>query len=313
MNSVWRAKLVSQAITWQSSEPTLPFAAMSDEADSAPTHPPANTALAARYGSAREAFDHALVILAMNLPYWHVHQSGSHELYVEEERLGQVADELRAYRQEQASWRPVDPDAGVADYPASFYVPYVATLILTLSFILQNAYAPYYATIGRMDTLGFLSRNEWWRPLTALFLHADVPHVLGNIVFGLWYGTLVNRTYGTLLGWSLMLASGILGNTLVALHRFPASHFSIGASTAVFGALGLLVAEGFAHRWRQRFSMQVGQLLIPMVAGGLLLGWTGGFHDPQIDGLAHVGGFLSGFMLGLAASFLPRQEAGVSK
>ena len=58
---------------------------MSDEADSAPTHPPANTALAARYGSAREAFDHALVILAMNLPYWHVHQSGSHELYVEEE------------------------------------------------------------------------------------------------------------------------------------------------------------------------------------------------------------------------------------
>ena len=58
---------------------------MTEEADLAPAHPPANTVLAARYGSAREAFDHALVILAMNLPYWHVHQSGSHELYVEEE------------------------------------------------------------------------------------------------------------------------------------------------------------------------------------------------------------------------------------
>ena len=286
---------------------------MTEEADLAPAHPPANTVLAARYGSAREAFDHALVILAMNLPYWHVHQSGSHELYVEEERLGRVADELRAYRQEQASWSPVDPDAGVSDYPASFYVPYLATLVLTFSFILQNAYAPDYAVIGRMDTVGFLSRDEWWRPLTALFLHADVPHVLGNIVFGLWYGTLVNRSYGTGLGWSLMLASGVLGNTLVALHRFPASHFSVGAATAVIGALGLLVAEGFAHRWRQRFSMQLGQLLIPMVAGGILLGWTGGFHDPQIDGLAHVGGFLSGIMLGLGACSLRRKVDRVSK
>lgn len=286
---------------------------MSEEAVSEPSYPPANTALVARFRTYHEAIEHALVILAMNLPYWHVDRSDCHEIYVEEARLGRVADELRAYKDEQAFWRPVDLDAGVANYPPSFYVPYVATVALALSFILQNAYAPGYSAAGRMDTIGLLSRQEWWRPITALFLHADLPHVLGNIAFGLWYGTLVNRSYDTWLGWSLVIASGILGNTLVALHHFPESHFSIGASTAVFGALGLLVAEGFAQRWRQRFSMQLGQLLIPMVAGGIILGWTGGFQDPQVDGLAHVAGFFSGIMLGLAAYFLRRKEAGVSK
>lgn len=265
---------------------------------------PANTALAARFGSFREARENGLVILAMNLPYWYVEDAGGHALYVESERLGVVAQELTAFREEQSDWHPHQADHGFPDRPASFYVPYAATLVLTASFILQNAYAPGYAATGRMDAVGLFDRGEWWRPLTAMFLHGDGAHLLGNLVFGLWYGTLVNRGYGTLLGWCLILLAGVLGNTAVGAWHYPDPHYSLGASTAVFGALGLLVAEGLTHQWQQRFMLRWGPLLVPLVAGGVLLGWTGGFDNPQTDGMAHVMGFLAGVILGMFS--LPR-------
>jgi membrane associated rhomboid family serine protease len=157
-----------------------------------------------------------------------------------------------------------------------------------------------------MDSVGLFDRREWWRPLTALFLHADAVHLLGNLTFGLWYGSLVNRALGTLLGWGLVLLSGVLGNLLVAAIHYPQPHLSLGASTAVFGALGLLVAEGLIHRWQQRWLSRLAPLMVPLVAGGVLLGLTGGFDNPQTDGMAHVMGFLTGIVLGLIACCLQR-------
>ena len=269
---------------------------------------PANIALAGHYRSYRQAFEEAVVILAMNLPYWHVHKSERHELYVESACLPQVIQELQAYREEQAHWNPQAAAHGLIDYPLSFYLPYLGSLLLIISFILQHAYAPTFGAAGRMDAVGFLGRHEWWRPATALFLHGDVDHLLGNLVFGLWYGVLVNRGYGKWLGWCLILGSGALGNALVSLYHFPQDHFSIGAYTAVFGALGLLVAEGFAQRWHQGFATQLGQLFIPIIAGGILLSWTGGFGNPGVDALAHVAGFLCGILLGVSHWFLKRKE-----
>ncbi len=263
---------------------------------------PSNIALAARCASYHEARDHGLVILAMNLPYWHIENAGRHDLYVETDRLPSVAHELHAFREEQATWKPHQADQGVQDHPASFYVPYVATLLLIGSFILQNAYAPGYTEAGSMDAVGLFTRGEWWRPLTALFLHGDISHLMGNLIFGLWYGTLVNRGLGTVTGWGLILLSGVLGNTVVGAIHFPDPHLSLGASTAVFGALGLLVAEGLVHRWHQRLAARLGPILVPLAAGGVLLGLTGGFDDPQTDSLAHAFGFLTGILLGLVAA-----------
>ena len=276
---------------------------MPDEAIQDDDTLPANTALAACCRSRREALEEGLVILAMNLPYWHIHQSGQHQLYVEADRLISVESELEVFREEQMDWHPYEADAGIQDRPASFYVPYLATLILIISFVLQRAYAPGYVVAGRMDAQGLMGRGEWWRPLTALFLHGDAGHLLGNLIFGLWYGTLVNRGYGTWLGWGLILLSGMLGNTLVGAIRYPDPHLALGASTAVFGALGLLVGEGLIHRWHQSFFSRLGPILVPLVAGGVLLGWTGGFDDPRTDGLAHALGFGSGLMLGIVAAF----------
>ncbi len=258
----------------------------------------ANIVLAGRYSNYSAAMEHGLVILSMNLPYWHVlsEEDQQHELYVEPDILPSVTGELEAYSQEQREWPPERP-AEMEEKPASFYVPYALTLALIGSFVLQNAYAPRYQELGRMDAVALVREAEWWRPLSALFLHGDGRHLLSNLVIGIWYGRMVNHAYGTLVGWLLILATGILGNTAVALWHYPNEHLSIGASTAVFGALGLLVAHGMVYHWRQGVA-GLGQAFVPLIAGGVLLGWTGGFDVPEVDGLAHGAGFLTGILLG---------------
>lgn len=81
--------------------------------------------------------------------------------------------------------------------------------------------------------------GEPWRAATALTLHADPAHVLGNAVAALIFVTAVGRWLGTGLALLLTLLTGIGGNLLVAL-AWGARHNSVGASTATFGALGLL-------------------------------------------------------------------------
>jgi MYXO-CTERM domain-containing protein len=108
--------------------------------------------------------------------------------------------------------------------------------------------------------------------------------------------------------------AGAFGNALNAALR-PAEHSAIGASTAVFGALGLLAACA----WRQRRRFEVGRLRrwTPIIGGVLLLGYTGTGGE-RTDVLAHVTGFLSGVATGVVFSalgrrieFKPRSQAAI--
>ncbi len=87
--------------------------------------------------------------------------------------------------------------------------------------------------------------SQPWRAVTALTLHADGTHVLGNAISGTVFASAVHRRLGAGGSALAILASGILGNLGNALwHRSigDPGHGSIGASTAVFGAIGLLAA-----------------------------------------------------------------------
>ena len=125
-------------------------------------------------------------------------------------------------------------------------------------------------------------------------LHADIPHLAGNMVGIAIFGTWVCNITGAGVGWLMILLSGILGN-LANAALFQYRHNSIGASTAVFGAVGFLAA--YQLYLKINIVGQRRKAWIPLAGGLALLAFLGsGAHS---DITAHLFGFLSGFFLGL--------------
>ncbi|MFP6641623.1 MAG: rhomboid family intramembrane serine protease [Myxococcota bacterium] len=136
--------------------------------------------------------------------------------------------------------------------------------------------------------------GQWWRTLTALFLHADLGHAVGNALFGAYFITAVTRSFGDGLGLLLVLLSGALGNAFNAWDQ-GGGHHSIGASTAVFGAIGLLV--GSALIGRNRAGLRGSRLIAPLGAGLGLLAMLG-VSGVRVDIWAHAYGLVAGAVMG---------------
>jgi len=148
--------------------------------------------------------------------------------------------------------------------------------------------------------------GEWWRCVTALTLHTDANHAFGNAVSCALFATLLMRRYGAGAGLFLLLASGALGNFLSAeWHR--AHHRSVGASTALFGAIGVLAATELVRRRGVR--RRVSQIWLPLAGGLGLLAMLG--TNRGSDLAAHFFGLAAGAGVGIAAArAAPRPLAG---
>jgi membrane associated rhomboid family serine protease len=139
---------------------------------------------------------------------------------------------------------------------------------------------------GSADAARML-QGEWWRAATALTLHADLAHVAANAVaIGIFLGAVEHRLGPALATW-LVLTAGIAGNVLTAL-VMRGGHVSVGASTAVFGALGTLSALQVPRR----------SAWLTLGVGVALLGLLG--TSARADLLAHLFGFAVGVAEGLA-------------
>ena len=125
-------------------------------------------------------------------------------------------------------------------------------------------------------------------------------HLLGNLLTGIFFSILLARSVGPFTAWGLILGSGALGNALCSWINYPQPVTSLGASTAVFGALGGLTGVGFATSLRLPSGHSWARVLLPVIGGIVLLGWLGG-GGPDVDILGHVCGFGVGSLAGWAA------------
>lgn len=236
----------------------------------------------------------ALVLEAQAIPAWLEPMGASWVLSVPAPFAEQARQELASYLRENARPRsPRQPPQRLGrGWPG--VVAYVAIIMLLAVLVRQVGFGLDWVRIGRMDA-GRLLQGEWWRAVTALTLHADAGHLLGNAAFGSFFAYSIGRYWGGGFGWLAIVATGVVGNVLNALVSGPA-HLSIGASTAVFGALGLLSAYG----WRRGFPAGASfrERAAPVVAGLGLLAYTG-TAGANTDIGAHLMGFGTGFALGL--------------
>jgi membrane associated rhomboid family serine protease len=161
--------------------------------------------------------------------------------------------------------------------------------------------------LGALDSAR-VGAGEWWRAVTALWLHADLGHVLGNAAVVFAFGAALTQLLGAGPAWAVILLSGVLGNLTEALAAGPGRH-AIGASTATFGALGALGVLQTARAWRRCGDLRVvfSRTWLPLGAAAALLGWlgAGGSVDEvgpargNVDVIGHALGFGWGMVLGL--------------
>ncbi|NIQ94836.1 MAG: rhomboid family intramembrane serine protease [Desulfuromonadales bacterium] len=246
--------------------------------------------------------DWSLVLQARRIPCrTRFEETGGH-LLVPIGQFGRALDELRRHEEEDRHWPPPKPKPNeLADNSMAT----VAVLVLLATFhnvtLLKVDLAGHHpvdwVALGNAHA-GRILDGELWRLVTSLTLHADWQHLLGNVLIGGVFIVRLARDLGSGLGWSLLLASGVLGNLINAALHDPA-HRAVGASTAVFGAVGILAALSvvrYRHNLRRRWPMPIAAALALLA----LLG-TGGENT---DLGAHLFGFGFGFILGLGTETL---------
>ena len=132
--------------------------------------------------------------------------------------------------------------------------------------------------------------GEWWRPVTAMFLHANLLHLVANLA-GLWmFGGVIERSWGRWRMLAIFMLAGVIANFASAW--IGGFDVSVGASGGIFG---LVAAFGVAAYWLQPpVPAAVRRRLLWMIAAMVAADFVIGAVESQIDGVAHAGGFIIG-------------------
>jgi rhomboid protease GluP len=136
--------------------------------------------------------------------------------------------------------------------------------------------------------------GQWWRLLTAAFLHGGVLHLALNMWALFTLTAIVERVYGNVSFLWLYLFSALAGSAASILWK--QNVVSVGASGAVFGVYGGLLAYLVVQRGSMPASIlqQLYMSTLPFVGYNLVYGFVG----KGIDNAAHVGGLIGGFVMG---------------
>jgi rhomboid protease GluP len=167
---------------------------------------------------------------------------------------------------------------------------FAATLILSPTHSADNTYV--LVTLGAKFGPEMVQNHQWWRLVSAGFLHGGWLHILMNswTLYGL--GAMAEQIYGT----PRFLVIYFVGTVVGFYLSFQMSPMvvSIGASAGITGLIGAMIAWGVANR--SRISGEARNMFIQWVIYIVIIGTI-----PGVDNYAHIGGFVGGFGIGWLA------------
>jgi rhomboid protease GluP len=268
------------------------------------------------FGSDRKLREAALVLTSKAIAHGIARGIGGGVLLVRDRDYVRAREELDRYEEENR------------DFPPQRFVErsrYRSVSFVVAMFALFVAFAWVTGPVGKPNGIWFqegssvsslVLSSEPFRAVTALTLHADGAHVLSNLVSGAIFGRALEKRLGPGAAAFSILAAGAVGN--IGNAAFYASvgelHRSIGASTAVFGAVGLLATTqlflGSQRTANQHQKRHITEYLAPIVGGLALLGALG--SSPTTDIGAHAFGLLAGFVVGIPFALIAKKSRNVS-
>jgi membrane associated rhomboid family serine protease len=248
----------------------------------------------------------ALVLAAAGIPYRIEHDGAGFFLLVPDSDAPQAQAALDAYDEEAGGERHAAFVERSSSPRLAWAVGVAVATVLLAFFALTGPPAAgsrwfeHGAASARLIVGG-----EPWRAVTALTLHVNAFHVAGNALATAVLLPAIVQQFGLGGGLWLVLLAGAVGNLLAALVYNP-HHVAVGASTAIFGAIGILAglqllpAPAGAKTRRKRWPVLVASFVLVAILGA----------GPGADLLAHVLGLLAGGVLGLAAGAVLRRPLG---
>ncbi|KAJ7969997.1 Rhomboid-like protein [Quillaja saponaria] len=161
--------------------------------------------------------------------------------------------------------------------------------------------SPTLEKLGALEWVKVVHKHQAWRLVTCMWLHAGIIHLLANMLSLIFIGIRLEQQFGFVRIGLIYLLSGFGGSILSSL--FIRNNISVGASGALFGLLGAMLSELITN-WTI-YSNKAAALLTLLVIIVINLGIG---ILPRVDNFAHIGGFLTGVLVGFI--LLPRPQFG---
>ena len=195
---------------------------------------------------------------------------------------------------------------------AACIVLYVVSLVLDPLSLLRargpfDLFSPTSSALWALGMTGgaSLENGHWWTLLTAIYLHGNLLHILFNVLWIRQLGPAVEELYGPSRLAVIFTVSGVAG---FLVSNVISGYPTIGASGAIFGLLGAMVAFG-----RKRGGV-FGRMVLRQYGQWALVLFVFGFLMRDVNNWAHAGGFAGGFVAGLVLSLAEhRTETGFDK
>jgi len=243
----------------------------------------------------------SLVLWAADIVHEVVPAEDGFVITVDKDDLEEARLELHAFEEENRNWPPPESEKaslGTTDVSTPPTVLLMGGLVLLYAITGPWAWgSPWFAN-GAVMGKKILGHGEWWRVVTALTLHSNSVHLMGNVLIGGFLVHFLLRTLGSGLGLFLLLSCGAAGNAFNIMAHGP-DHNSVGFSTAVFATIGILTGLQCIRK-----KNRIRAMLPPLAAGLGLLAMLGASGE-HTDLGAHLFGLLVGVVAGITLILLP--------
>ena len=243
------------------------------------------------------AEEYAILLISLSIDNKVVFHNGVWNVEVSSADLEKAVEEINNYESDGRIERLVSRFDHIRFQKLNYLYFFSFLIALATFHVVVYSYPELGLIKAGRSSASAITDGHFYRAVTALTLHADLKHLLSNIFFGGIAVFSLATLIGTGYSWFLFLLSGTFGNILNA-YFYGSAHNSIGASTAVFGVVGVLAGLQFLSRFREKKTYA----WIPFAAAVGLLAMLG--SSEKTDIMAHLFGFVSGIPLGFLLGWI---------
>ncbi|MCP4748846.1 MAG: rhomboid family intramembrane serine protease [Desulfobacteraceae bacterium] len=242
--------------------------------------------------SETQARTYELVLKAMAIPHHVYRKRSGRVIEVSSGQRRAAVKAIRLYRIENPESITAQPENRLSIAKTYSAIYFVAALVTIHAAVYDGYERKVFFDTYSADAASIL-KGQVYRCVSALLFHIDWAHLLGNTAGLLIFGTAVASLCGWGIGWLMIVSAAAMANLITALW-YGSNHSAVGASTALFAAVGICSVISLSLRINRKEDYK--RAMLPLMGGMAFLAYMG--SSPNSDLAGHLFGFISGLAAG---------------